>query len=71
MPSKNNYRTPCSLFFLPMDSSFPSKEDYAERIAAISNKIDVEMSNSVTVTSSDPVHQLPHVYNEAAPITSS
>jgi len=71
MPFRNNYRTPCSLSLSPMDSSLPSEGDYAERMAAISNRMDVEMSNPAMDTSSDLIHQPLHVHNEVVPIASS
>jgi len=45
MPTQSNTVAPCSLSCSLMDSFPPSKENYAERIASISNKMDFEMSN--------------------------
>jgi len=53
-----------------MDSTPPSEEDYAERMAIISNRMDIEMSNPETtgipLTSPDNSLLHPPVHNETA-----
>ena len=54
-----------------MDSSLPSEVDYAERVAASNNRMEVETADPMTDYSCVHLPQDPHVYNEAAPIDSS
>jgi len=66
MPSWNSTRAPQSPSLSPMDSSSPSKGDYAERMVTISNRMDIEMSNPETTTSPTYMPQFLPVHNEAA-----
>jgi len=54
-----------------MDSSPPSEVDYAERVAASNNKMEVETADPTTDYLCAHLPQDPHVYNEAAPIDPS
>jgi len=54
-----------------MDSSPSSEVDYAERVAASNNRMEVKMANPTTDYSCAHLPQDPHVYNEVVPIDSS
>jgi len=49
-----------------MNSDSSSKGDYTKRMASISNKIDIEMTNPKMTTSPIFMPQPSHVHNEAA-----
>jgi len=54
-----------------MDSSPSSEVDYAERVAASNNRMEVKMADPTMDYSCAHLPQDPHVYNKAVPIDSS
>lgn len=67
---QRNTGAPQSPFLSPMDSTPPSKENYAERMATISNRMDIKMSNpKITgppLISPDNIPLHPPVHNKTA-----
>ena len=71
LPQRDSTNRPWSPSYLPMDSSPPSEINYAERVAASNNRMEVETSDPTTEYSSTHMPHDPHAYNEVAPIDSS